>query len=66
MFLSYLRAQAKAGHRRGITCSNPCRQKQFKLWMLIGMKKDVEYQALLRERKKLRAFVRVQKMKIDK
>lgn len=47
--------------RRGVACSNQCRQKLFKGWMLAGMKRDKEFQALKREREKLRRLVRQQK-----
>ena len=47
----------KNGHRRGVFCSEPCRRKVFKSWLLLGMRRDKEYQLLLRERAKLRRLV---------
>jgi hypothetical protein len=47
--------------RRGVACSNYCRQKLFKGWMLAGMKRDKEFQSLIREREKIRRAVRAQK-----
>jgi hypothetical protein len=52
---------SSGAHRRGVACSNICRVKLFKSWMLAGMKRDKEYQALLRDREKLRRLVREQK-----
>ena len=44
--------------RRGVACSNQCRIKLFRGWMLLGMDRDKEFQALKREREKLRRLVR--------
>lgn len=49
---------SSGAHRRGVACSNPCRMKLFRGWMLLGMNRDKEYQGYLKERAKLRALVR--------
>jgi len=43
--------------RRGVACSDQCRKKVFRSWILLGMERDGEYQALKRERDKLRRLV---------
>lgn len=49
--------------RRGVACSNQCRMKLFRSWMLLGMSRDKEFQALKREREKLRRLVREQEQR---
>lgn len=52
-----IRHGIKEGHRRGVFCSDPCRFKQYKVWLTAGMRRDKEYQALLKEREKMRQLV---------
>lgn len=51
---------SSGAHRRGIACSNPCRIKLLRSWLMVGMERDRDYQALLKERAKLRALVQAQ------
>jgi len=44
--------------RRGVACSQQCRVKLFRGWMMLGMKRDKEFQMLKRERENLRRLVR--------
>lgn len=47
--------------QRGVACSPQCWRRIYKAWMMLGSKRDKEFQALMREREKLRRLVRQQR-----